>query len=70
MNHYEKGRHVPDYSLACKIASELQVPVAYFYCENDSDAERLLKIAKLEPPELKILDDLLARHTNSDVDIA
>lgn len=68
MNHYEKGRHVPDYSLACKIASELQVPVEYFYCEDDSNAERLLKLANLEPHEVQILDEMLGRHTNEDVD--
>ncbi len=30
MNHYEKGRHVPDVDTLRKIAGELNVPLNYF----------------------------------------
>tara|TARA_R110001583_G_scaffold72800_1_gene203370 strand:+ start:1391 stop:1597 length:207 start_codon:yes stop_codon:yes gene_type:complete len=39
MNHYEKGRHMPDYETLEKLAAELGVPVAYFFCEVESVAE-------------------------------
>jgi len=39
MNHYEKGRHTPDYSILKRIAKILRVPVAYFYAESDELAE-------------------------------
>lgn len=39
MNHYEKGRHTPDYSMLKRIAKVLKVPVAYFYAESDALAQ-------------------------------
>lgn len=39
MNHYELGRHSPDYSTLKRIASVLSVPTAYFYAEDDELAE-------------------------------
>jgi transcriptional regulator with XRE-family HTH domain len=39
MNHYEKGRHIPDYSMLKRIAQVLKLPVAYFYAESDEMAE-------------------------------
>lgn len=39
MNQYEKGKHAPDFLTMKRIAKELDVPVAYFYCEEDDLAE-------------------------------
>lgn len=39
MNHYELGRHTPDYSTLKRIASVLQLPVAYFYADSEELAE-------------------------------
>ena len=39
MNHYEKGRHVPDMDMLKKLASELGVPLSYFFCEDELSAE-------------------------------
>lgn len=39
MNHYEKGRHTPDYTMLKRIAKVLKLPVAYFYAESDEMAE-------------------------------
>lgn len=35
MNHYEKGRHTPDYLTLQRIAKVLKVPTAYFYAESE-----------------------------------
>ena len=35
MNQYERGKHVPDFLMASKIAESLDLPTAYFYVEND-----------------------------------
>ena len=43
MNHYEIGRHTPDYSTLKRIATVLKLPVAYFYAESDELAD-LIKI--------------------------
>lgn len=39
MNHYEKGRHTPDYSMLKRIAKVLKLPVAFFYAESDELAQ-------------------------------
>ena len=39
MNQYERGKHVPDFLMASKIAEILNLPTAYFYVENDLLAE-------------------------------
>jgi transcriptional regulator with XRE-family HTH domain len=41
MNHYEKGRHWPNYDLVCKIAAAVNVPAAYFYTKEDEFADFL-----------------------------
>lgn len=43
MNHYEKGRHTPDYSMLKRIAKVLKLPVAYFYSESD-DLANLIQL--------------------------
>ncbi|CAD5276185.1 Helix-turn-helix domain protein [Alteromonas sp. 38] len=51
MNHYEKGRHVPDIQTLKKIADELEVPLAYFFCESELSAELSCLIEKLSDEE-------------------
>lgn len=43
MNHYEIGRHTPDYSTLKRISEILNVSPAYFYTEDDRLAE-IIKI--------------------------
>ena len=38
MNQYERGKHVPDFSLVERIARVLNVPECYFYCSDDDMA--------------------------------
>lgn len=51
MNHYEMGRHTPDYSTLKRIAIVLRLPVAYFYAENDELAELIKKFHQLKEDE-------------------
>ena len=55
MNHYEKGRHVPDVDTLRKIAKELNVPLNYFFCEDDLSAELACLISRLDEYEKKAL---------------
>ncbi|MBM4859243.1 helix-turn-helix transcriptional regulator [Vibrio parahaemolyticus] len=55
MNHYEKGRHVPDISTLKKIADALNVPLNYFFCEDAVSAELAVLINKLPEQEKKAL---------------
>ena len=59
MNHYEKGRHTPDVATLKRIANELGVPLAYFFCESDLSAELNCLIDKLsEEDKAKLLERL------------
>lgn len=52
MNQYEKGVHTPDYSIAQRIAEQLQVPVAWLYCNDDELADAILAFY-LSPTSLR-----------------
>ncbi|MBE5202001.1 helix-turn-helix transcriptional regulator [Pectobacterium brasiliense] len=51
MNHYEKGRHIPDIDTLRRMASELGVPLNYFFCDDQITAELSLLISKMTPEE-------------------
>ncbi len=63
MNHYEKGRHVPDVATLRKIAAELNVPLNFFFCEDELSAELACLIAKLDEKKKQELIELLS-HRN------
>ena len=62
MNHYENGRHAPDFETAKKIAAELDVPVTYFYCESDEIAEMLLSYHKLSAGQQQLVLDFVRKQ--------
>lgn len=47
INHYERGRHMPDYGMAERLAKVLRCPAAYFYAREDDLAELILYIGRL-----------------------
>ncbi|MBF8999665.1 helix-turn-helix domain-containing protein [Vibrio nitrifigilis] len=51
MNHYEKGRHVPDIGTLTRMAEELDVPLNYFFCKDEMSAELACLIDKLSAEE-------------------
>ena len=42
MSQYENAVHTPDYHFVRKLAAILQIPTAYFYCEEEKLAEVIL----------------------------
>ena len=48
MNQYERGKHVPDFLVASKIAEVLELPTAYFYIEDEVLAEILRRSYSLD----------------------
>ena len=64
MNHYEKGRHVPDIQTLKKMANELKVPLNYFFCEDDQSAELAILIALLSDDEKTSLIASLTQFEN------
>lgn len=51
VSRYESGVHEPPYITAQHLAAALNVPVAYFYCEDDSLAKLIVDYRNL--PEQK-----------------
>ena len=47
MNHYEIGRHTPDYLTLKRIALVLDLPGAYFYAESDELANMIKLFSQL-----------------------
>tara|TARA_B110000503_G_scaffold26807_1_gene42370 strand:+ start:5911 stop:6300 length:390 start_codon:yes stop_codon:yes gene_type:complete len=60
MNQYERGKHVPDYETLCQLAFVLDVPVPFFYA-NDNEAEILLNMALLSNKQQILVRDLVKR---------
>lgn len=59
MNHYETGRHMPDLATLKKLATELNVPVNYFFCESEESATLACLIEKLDEEGKRKLIKLL-----------
>lgn len=53
MNQYEKGVHEPGESTVQQIASVLNLPAAYFYCEDDETAQLLQRFHRLKKADRK-----------------
>lgn len=47
MNQYEKGKHTPDFEMACKLAKVLDIPESYLYTKDDLMAELILKFSNV-----------------------
>ena len=62
MNHYELGRHTPDYSTLKRIATVLKLPVAYFYAESDELAEAIRMFNKLSKADQIVMLKALAAY--------
>ena len=61
MNHYEKGRHVPDIDMLHHLAKVLDVPLSYFFCEDELSAEFVCLFDKLSDQEKQ---DFIAKIRN------
>lgn len=61
INRYEKGVHEADIQTAQKLAETLNVPLAYFYVENDQLANIVMNFDKLS---LENIEDIIDRIKN------
>ena len=66
MNHYEMGRHTPDYSTLKRIATVLKLPVAYFYAESDELAKLIVAFNQLNTELRARLISHLGQLKNND----
>ncbi|CAD5260840.1 Transcriptional regulator [Vreelandella titanicae] len=61
MTQYEKGQHAPNYQLLKRLSEALEVPIPYFFCEDDTIAELILELDKLDPAERRSLLEQLKK---------
>lgn len=51
MNHYEKGKHYPDYKTAERLAKVLNVPTPYLFAREDDLAAWILQFQVIQATE-------------------
>lgn len=57
MSRYETGIHEPPFATAQNLGQALNVPAAYFYCEDDKLAELLVQYGRFDSQRRqKVLD--------------
>lgn len=55
MNQYEKGKHTPDFNTVMKFAKVLNIPVPFFYTDDNQLAEIIITYALLTENDKKEL---------------
>jgi len=60
INQYERGKHVPDFSIAEKIAAVLNVPTPYLFTRDDALAQLILLYGQLDSDSKTRLIDMAA----------
>ena len=59
ISRYETGTHAPPFEIAQSLATILNVPVAYFYCPQETLATVLVELQGLAEEELQfVLEDI------------
>jgi transcriptional regulator with XRE-family HTH domain len=61
INQYERGKHLPDFNTAERLAEVLGVPAPYFYARDDTLADLILACGQLEKPAQRLLLDQLSK---------
>jgi transcriptional regulator with XRE-family HTH domain len=64
MNQYEQGKRVPAFQTLEKMAEQLGVPVAYFFCTSDNMAEMVKVFGKMsEAEQAQLLEAMRLKNT-------
>lgn len=61
INHYEQGRHQPNFDTMRTLAALLSIPTAYFYADDDDLAELILLYSRLNKKHQRELRDAARR---------
>lgn len=61
INQYERGKHTPDTSTLAKLGQVLDVPVSYFFADDDDLADLITNFHRLSPTRKRRLIGLLRR---------
>ena len=67
INQYERGKHVPDFATAARLAKALSISVTYFYADDDELAELILLYSSAdEEKQSSVLGMLKQSELSSD----
>ena len=58
INQYERGKHLPDFNTAERLAAVLSVPMSYFYARDDELARLIRIFGNLDPASRQQIVDL------------
>lgn len=61
INQYERGKHVPDFTTAQRLAKVLSIPVTYLYADDDNLAQFILAFSKANGEALFQVKDILKK---------
>ncbi len=64
INQYERGKHVPDFSIAKRLARALDVPVTYLYADDDELAEFILLFSRVGRQARREIAQLMVRRAH------
>lgn len=67
MNRYEKGKRAPAVEIVERVARVLDVPVSYFYAQDDDEASLLLAFHRMPKKRCKELLMLAYAYLESSV---
>ncbi len=59
INQYENNRHRPGDQTVAKLADALQVPIAFFYAEDDGLAQLILLCVQLDRRQQRVLSQYI-----------
>lgn len=65
VSRYETGRHEPDSETMQKIATALNLPVAYFHAVDDVLAEVILLVSRMPPAEREAILALIRERVST-----
>lgn len=65
MNQYERGKHSPDFLTLTKIAETLNVPVAYFYADDDDLATLIMNYHRISSEKRQTIHDFITSLTTN-----
>jgi transcriptional regulator with XRE-family HTH domain len=61
MSRYEGGIHEPPFSIVHRLAQALDIPAAYFFCDDDGLAEVVLAYAAMTASERELALEYLSK---------
>jgi len=67
MNHYERDKHEPDFSMVERLAKVLNVPEAYFYAKDEDVAQIIIQVHRMDKSQKILIRDYIKQIKDKQV---